>query len=192
MSTRSSFPQIPFRLQWTAAAMLAGLLTRATHPRTLLLAGLLFGLAQWWALAPALRPHGRLAHLLWLPASALGGIAGYLLIASWGVRLLGPVLVEHTAPYHNVFSHLIFVTFLWGVIGLAQWPLLRGSLPRAGRWIPASAGGGLAWSLADLALQAAGIEMHTSLLAGLLSGGAYGWVTGRLIAPPEESSPPVI
>ena len=171
--------QFPFWSQWLLAAMVAGLLTRATHPRTLLLTGFFFGLAQWLVLYPVLR--SRLAHALWLPATALGGLVGYLMVASLGVPILGPVLIPLASPYENSASHLIFITFLWGVIGLGQWPLLRDALPDAGHWVSVSACGGAAGSLADLALQAAGIEMHTSLIAGALAGAAYGLVTGLFL-----------
>jgi hypothetical protein len=162
--------------------MIAGLLTRATHPRTLLLTGFLFGLSQWIVLYPVLRSRTRLAHTLWLPATALSGLVGYLLIASLGVRVLGPILIRLASPFENSASHLIFLTFLWGVIGLGQWPLLRVVLPQAGRWVSISACGGAAGSLADLALQAAGWEMHTSLLAGALAGAGYGVITGRFLS----------
>jgi hypothetical protein len=183
----SVFNTIPFQLQWSLVSMIAGLLARAAYPRTLLLAGFLFGVGQWLVLAPVLRSQAKLAHALWLPASAISGIAGYLLIASLGVHLLGPVLIEYTAPYHNFASHLIFLTILWTMIGLGQWPLLRGRLPRAGRWILVSAGGGAAGALIDLALQIAGVEFHTSLLAGMLAGGGYGLVTGPALARLKET-----
>lgn len=161
--------------------MAAGLVTRATHPRTLILTGLIFGLAQWIILFQV-RSRGRLAHALWLPATAISGLVGYLLIASVGVRVLGPLLIAFTSPYENVVSHLIFLTTLWTVIGVGQWPLLRHWLPHPGRWIPVSAGGGATWALIDVALQLAGVEIYTSTLAGMLAGGGYGIVTGHLIA----------
>jgi hypothetical protein len=173
---------IPFWLQWLLAAMIAGLLTRATHPRTLLLTGLIFGLAQWMVLFPVLRSPTWLAHALWLPATAISGFVGYLLIASVGVRILGPVLIAWTSPYENHASHLIFLTFLWGMIGLGQWPLLRNALPYAGRWVLVSACGGGAGAFLDLLLQTAGVEIYTSLLAGMLAGAGYGVVTGRFLA----------
>jgi hypothetical protein len=182
MQTKVTGFAIPFWLQWSLVAMIAGMLTRATHPRTLLLTGFIFGLGQWLVLSPVLRGRMWLAHALWLPATAISGLVGYLLIASLGVRLLGPVLIAVTAPYENYASHLIFLTILWMVIGLGQWPLLREVLPHAGRWILISAGGGATGALIDLALQLAGVEIYTSLLAGMLAGGGYGFVTGRAIA----------
>jgi hypothetical protein len=178
---------IPFWLQWTLAAMIAGMLTRATHPRTLILTGLFFGLAQSPVLYPVLRSRGWLAHALWLPASAISGLVGYLLIASVGVRLLGPVLIAYTSPYENFASHLIFLSFIWMVIGLGQWPLLRGVLLNAGRWILVSAGGGAAGALIDLVLLLAGVEIYTSLIAGMLAGGGYGVATGGVL---EQIRPP--
>lgn len=162
--------------------MIAGLLSRATYPRTLLLTGFIFGLAQWIVLFPVPGFRARLVHALWLPATSVSGLVGYLLIASVGVRLLGPVLIAWTAPYENVASHLIFLTILWSVIGLGQWPLLRNLMPGAGRWIGISALGGLAGAMVDLALQAAGVDMHRSLLAGMLAGAGYGAVTGSVLA----------
>ena len=182
MWAKRSLSTFPLWLGWLLAAMIAGLLTRATHPRTLLLTGFIFGLAQWIGLFPVLRSHTWLGHALWLPATAVSGLVGYLLIASVGVRILGPVLIAHTAPYENVFSHLIFLAILWGIIGLGQWPLLRNLLPHAGRWIWISALGGFTGALLDLALQAAGVDMYRSLLAGMLAGAAYGLVTGRFLA----------
>jgi hypothetical protein len=176
---KSSLLLIPFWLQWLLVNTIAGLLTRATHPRTLLLTGFVFGLAQWLVLYPVLRSPRWLTHALWLPATALSGLVGYLLIASAGVRLLGPALIALTSHYENIASHIIFLTILWGIIGLGQWPLLRDRLPRAGRWVWISAEGGAAGALIDLALQAAGMDMHRSLLAGMLAGAGYGAVTGR-------------
>jgi hypothetical protein len=170
-----------FWFQWLLVAMIAGLLTRATHPRTLLLMGFIFGLGQWIVLYPVFRSRPWLEHALWLPATALSGLIGYLLIASLGVQVLGPVLIALASPYENSASHLIFLTFLWGMVGLGQWLLLRDMLPRAGRWVLVSAGGGAAGALIDLTLQAAGVEMHTSLLAGALAGAGYGLVTGRFL-----------
>ena len=158
--------------------MIAGMLTRATHPRTLILTGLIFGLVQSVVLFHVLRSRGWLAPVLWLPATAISGLVGYLLIASLGVRVLGPVLIALTAPYENFASHLIFLTILWTNIGLGQWPLLRELLPYAGRWVLISALGGATGALIDLAFQVAGWEMHTSLLAGMLAGVGYGVVTG--------------
>lgn len=182
MRTKVSIFPIPFWLQWLLAAMIAGMLARATHPRTLLLAGLIFGLGQWVVLSSVLRSRRWLTHALWLPATAISGLVGYLIIASLGVRVLGPVLIEFTAPYHNFASHLIFLTLLWTFIGLGQWPLLRDLLPHAGRWILISASGGATGALIDLGLQLAGLEIYTSLLAGMLAGGGYGIVTGRALA----------
>lgn len=99
-----------------------------------------------------------------------------------GVRVLGPVLIVFTTPYENFASHLIFRTILWTVIGLGPWPLLRHLLPPARRWIPISAAGGATGALIDVALQLAGMEIYTSILAGMLAGGGYGIVTGPLIA----------
>src|SRR5688572_12473563 len=181
MSTKVFGLTIPFWLQWTVVAMIAGMLTRATHPRTLILTGLLFGLGQSIVLYSVLRSRVPLAHVLWLPATAITGLVGYLLIASLGVQLLGPVLIAYTTPYHNFASHLIFLTILWTVIGLGQWPLLRDVLPRAERWVWVSAVGGATGALIDLALLLAGMEIYTSLLAGMLAGGGYGVVTSRAL-----------
>lgn len=172
---------LPFWLQWLLAAMIAGMITRAAHPKTLVITGLIFGLSQWVVLLPVLRPRTWFAHALWLPASALSGLIAYLLIASLGVRLLGPVLIAVAAPYEDFASHLIFVTMLWSIIGLGQWPLLRGVLPGAGCWILTSAGGGALGAIIDLAILAAGGEVYDSIWAGLLAGGGYGAVTARTI-----------
>jgi hypothetical protein len=187
MQTKVSVFPLPFWLQWVLAAMIAGLLTRATHPRTLLLTGFIFGLGQWMVLAPVFRSRTRLAHALWLPATTISGLVGYLLIASVGVRVLGPVLIAVTAPYENFASHLIFLTFLWGMIGLGQWPLLRAALPQAGQWILISAGGGAMGAIIDLVILAAGLEMYSSIFAGMLAGGGYGIVTGSVIARLKEA-----
>ena len=189
MRTKVSGFAIPFWLQWTIVAMIAGMLTRATHPRTLILTGLIFGLGQSIVLYSMLRSRGWLAYVLWLPATAISGLVGYLLIASLGLRLLGPMLIAYTSPYENFASHLIFLTILWMVIGLGQWPLLRDVLSHAGRWIWVSAIGGATGALIDLALLLAGVEIYTSLIAGMLAGGGYGVVTGRAIEQVISPSP---
>jgi hypothetical protein len=187
MQTKVSVFPPPFWLQWVLVTMVAGLLTRATHPRTLLLTGFIFGLSQWVVLSPVLRSRTKLAHALWLPATAISGLVSYLLIATLGVRVLGPVLIALTTPYENFASHLIFLTILWGIIGLGQWPLLRDTLPQAGRWPLISAGGGATGALIDLVLLAAGVEMYSSILAGMLAGAGYGVVTGPVIARLKEA-----
>jgi hypothetical protein len=187
MQMKVSVFSLPFWLQWVLAAMIAGLLTRSTHPRTLILTGFIFGLGQWVVLSLVLRSRTKLAHALWLPATAISGLVAYLLIASLGLSVLGPVLIAYTAPYENFASHLIFLTFLWGIIGLGQWPLLRDALPQAGWWSLISAGGGATSAFIDLVLLAAGLEMYSSILAGMLAGAGYGIVTGPVIARLKEA-----
>jgi hypothetical protein len=82
MQTKVAGLDIPFRLQWLVVAMIAGMLRRATHPRTLILTGLIFGLGQWMVLYPVLRSRGWLVQGLWLPATAIRGLVGYLLMIS--------------------------------------------------------------------------------------------------------------
>lgn len=161
--------------------MISGMLTRATHPRTLILTGFIFGLGQWIVLYSVLRSRRWPAHALWLPATAISGLVGYLLIATLGVHVLGPILIAYTSPYENFASHLIFLISLWMVIGFGQWPLLRDVLPHAGGWILVSAGGGATSALIDLTFLLAGVEIYTSLIAGMLAGGGYGFMTGRVL-----------
>ncbi|HWQ13127.1 MAG TPA: hypothetical protein VNL77_10020 [Roseiflexaceae bacterium] len=169
-------------LRWALAGAVAGTVARAAHPYTLVLTGLVFGLCQWLVLRQQLQRRAWLAAALWVPASALGGLVAYLLIASWGVRHLGPPLIALAAPYENLASHLIFLTALWAAIGLAQWPLLRQRYRHAGWWVPVSAAGGAAGALADIVLELAGGAMHGTVLAGALAGAAYGAVTGAALA----------
>jgi hypothetical protein len=153
----------------------------------LVLTGLAFGIGQWLVLRSRLRQTSWLADALWVPASSLGGLVGYLVIASWGVRSLGPWLIATAAPYENLASHIIFVTMLWSAIGLAQWPILRQQLPRAGWWVAASASGGMLGALFDVTIELTGGVMHGSLLAGALAGTAYGVLTGIVLAQLEAA-----
>jgi hypothetical protein len=128
----------------------------------------------WLVLHRQLRQTSWLAEALWIRASALGGLVGYRIIASWGVQTLGPPTVALAAPYENLASHIIFVTLLWTAIGLAQWPVLRPQHGRARWWVPASTAGGALSALTDNTIAPAGGAIHGSLLAGALAGAAYG------------------
>jgi len=175
--------QLPTQLclSWVLAATIAGAVTRGAHPYTLILTGLAFGFGQWIMLRRQLHQTSWLAQALWIPASALGGLVGYLIIASWGVQTLGPPIIALAAPYENLASHIIFVTLLWIAIGLAQWPLLRPQHGRALWWVPASAAGGTLSALTDDTVALVGGAIHGSLLAGALAGAAYGAVTGSVL-----------
>jgi hypothetical protein len=148
------------------AAAIASALARGAHPATLILTGLAFGIAQWLVLRRQLRQTSWLAEALWVPVSALGGLVGYLIIASWGVRTLGPPIVALAFPYENLASHIIFVTLLWTVIGLAQSPMLRPQHRGAGWWVPASATGGALSAVTDSIIALLGGAIYGSLLAG--------------------------
>jgi hypothetical protein len=145
------------------------------------LTGLAFGIGQWLVLRYQRRQTSWLAEALWIPASALGGLVGYLIIASWGVQTLGSLIIALAAPYENLASHTIFVTLLWIAIGLAQWPILRPQHSRALWWVLASAAGGALSALTDNTIALAGGAIHGSLLAGALAGAAYGAVTGSVL-----------
>jgi hypothetical protein len=163
------------------AGAAAGALARAAHPYTLVLTGLAFGIGQWLVFPRCLPRLSWLARALWAPASALGGLVGYLIIASWGVRVLGPPLIAAAAPYENLASHLIFLAMLWAAIGLAQWPILRPQLTCASWWAPVSAAAGMSGALADVVVELAGGAMHGSAPAGALAGAVYGALTGFVL-----------
>jgi Ca2+-transporting ATPase len=115
----------------------------------------------------------------WRRATALGAVLAWALgMGASGVRDL---------PGAPPVALLILLAAVMGVAGLlalpvAQWRVLRGRLPRAGRWIPGTAG---AWALAVLlcvAVVSIGIGPGTPLAAAIAIGLLGGAVMAATIA----------
>ncbi len=88
--------------------------------------GLILGAAQWAVLRKRVRRSG-----WWVWATAAG----------WSI---GSSLGQTTAGLPGVAAALVTGALLGLAMGAAQWPVLRGSVPEAIWWVPASAG---AWAL---------------------------------------------
>lgn len=144
--------------------------------------GSIAGVLQWLVL----RPHVP-ASRWWMVASAVGAYVAFLLLS---VVVLGNALLIYTTA---------------GLLmGIAQWPVLRKRVPRAGWWIAASALGYVAGGAAALAAgaalnaavgqlspTAANVLGHTApnLLGGVFYGAVTGfWLSRLLRAAPTASA----
>lgn len=104
----------------------------------------------------------------WIPATALG-LPLTLLGLSPGQAVAASLNIDFTSPWANA------IQFMWvgGVIGAAQWFVLRGRLPRSIWWIPANL---LGWGMIPLA-QKVGIFVALSLPALFTSMTLYFFLT---------------
>ena len=158
--------------------------------------GLLFGflplyILQWLVLRRYLRAGGRsaLAALKhksgWVVASVLGVVVGWRLqsIAVVGLRTAA------VAPHQDLkaLGVLVDAEVFWasgvcsfvlgGLVGAAQWLVLRRHTNWAGFWIPASALAGAASGTVALVIDTA-MPIGSSLLAYSAGWGVYGALTG--------------
>ncbi len=107
------------------------------------------GLAQWVVLR-RVAPQAS----WWIVATAVGWLAGIMLVAT------GALL----APGADLFTSIVSGAITGGLVGLAQWFLLRNWVKPALLWIPVNA---VAWAVG-----------FTGFLGGTLAGAAIGLITG--------------
>ena len=121
--------------------------------------------------------------LLWVVMSTIGGVVGFGLglgaaaLLAAAVRGGGRVSLLR----ESVATGTLWVV-LWTVIGAAQWLVFRLIVPRAGRWVLASATGGIAFGAAEVAIMAVGGPAASEAAPfGAVTGACYGAVTGVVL-----------
>jgi hypothetical protein len=118
------------------------------------------------------RPFGLTDYLAWIGLSAtavlVGMVASYALI--FVVKGVNPDLNE------DRFMGWGLMAVLGAFIGAAQWLMLRGRVPRAGWWIPATAAG--LWAGTTLAFRLTGMRLPILPYQLLLGGAVTGFILG--------------
>lgn len=146
---------------------------------------------QWLVLRRYLRAAGRSAlatlkhHAGWVVASVMGVFVGSHLQSAAAVGLLSGVLVPHQDL--KVLGVLVSAELFWarsaglfvlcGVVGAAQWLVLRRHTDWASFWIPASALAGAASGTVALVIDTA-MPVGGLLLAYIARSGVCGALTG--------------
>jgi hypothetical protein len=104
----------------------------------------------------------------WIVATSLGMASGLAL----GVALLGTSTAGSVLLLRGVSTGVL--------IGLAQWVVLRGSVPRAWVWVPTIAGG---WALGWAVRRASGLDLTPNFAVFGASGAlAFQALTGLVLA----------
>jgi hypothetical protein len=160
----------------------------------------LVGLAQWWAMHPWFPAISRRA---WWLATMAGALVAYVLgYLPSTLMSLGEEASQAQAVEPPQAIVLLLAAGLGAVAGavlsFAQWLILRGSVPRAGWWVPANA---LAW-LAGMPIVFWGIDISQRgqplyqtvlilivclLLMGLVVGSIHGAFLVRLAEPADAT-----
>lgn len=153
--------------------------------------GFILGAAQWLVLRRYLP-----GALWWIPATGLGLVCASLLTIL--PPLSGIITATYTALYHQFglwevfWINLVQEAWIWGIVGVAQWLVLR-RYAGAALWIPLSVVSGALMGMAGAAVcyvgcDALGAEvgipapaMVTNGTAWALYGVATGWFLMRII-----------
>jgi hypothetical protein len=105
---------------------------------------------------------------------------------AWGAAFLGfpiggAVATPLVGPVESVGAALIAGAIAGGVIGAAQWLVLRRRLPLSALWVPATAGGMALGMALGQVLLGHDTSMQPLLLRGLVVGAAIGAVQAVLL-----------
>lgn len=174
-----------FLLRWVLAnvvgwtvGLYAGVLNPICFAGTGIVAGLVLGAAQWWALrgSPLVEqpiatqtddPEPPQASRQWITMTFVGAAVGLIPAAVIGALLF---------LFANGLAALLAGGLLGAAVGLGQWMLLRHISQRAMLWLAVNALGGAACGLLTI------IPIIRGLPLGLLAGTAlFGYVTGRVL-----------
>ncbi len=169
---------------WMLACAGAGVAARTTGQfMSYLSLGFAFGVAQAMVL-------GRLRHrapvdprLLWVAVSTIGGVVAFGLGLGAAALLAAAVMGGGRVGLlgESVATGTLWVV-LWTVIGAAQWLVFRLLVPRAGRWVRASATGGVAFVAAEVVIRlVVGGSAADAAPYGAVTGACYGAVTGVVL-----------
>ncbi len=153
------------------------------------------GLAQWWAMHPWFPAIERFA---WWRGTLIGALIAYVLgylpstLMSMGEATASNAPVAEPPQWIVLLLAAGMGAIGGAVLSFAQWLAMRGTVRRAGRWIPANM---LAWTFGmpvifwsiDLAfkmsaLWQSGLVMAGTLLtAGVIVGAIHGWFLVSLV-----------
>jgi hypothetical protein len=123
------------------------------------------------------RAFGLTDYLAWIGLSAAAVIAGMVVI--YAMIFAGNALVS--GFNEDRFMGRLLFAFLGAFVGASQWLLLRGRLPRAGWWIPAT-GAGL-WVGTTIAFGLTGMRLPILPYQLLLGGAVTGFILGLVQLP---------
>ena len=137
--------------------------------------GLAFGAAQVLVRRGLFLQFPGYPRLLWVAFSSLGGGIGFGLAG-----MVASVMDERPGLLGAFLPPVAFGAVLWMVIGLAQWLVLRLSVPRAGWWVLASTVGGVLFAMVERAISSGmgGSPSAEAAPYGAITGACYGAVTG--------------
>lgn len=174
-----------FLLRWVLAnvvgwtvGLYAGVLNPVCFAGTGIIAGLVLGAAQWWALRGSpLLEASQLAQpeptdppqpsRRWITLTFIGAAVGLVPAA-----IIGGLVIL----FANGVAALLAGGLLGMAVGLAQWTLLRQISQRAALWLAVNTLGGAACGLLTI------IPIIRGLPLGLLAGAAlFGYATGRVL-----------
>lgn len=166
-----------FLLRWVLAnvvgwtvGLYAGVLNPVCFAGTGVIAGLLLGTAQWWALrgSPLVeQAEGTPPSRRWIMMTFVGAAVGLIPAAIIGALLF---------LFANGLAALLAGGLLGLAVGLGQWMMLRQISGRAVLWLAVNALGGAACGLLTI------IPIIRGVPLGLLAGAAlFGYVTGRVL-----------
>ncbi len=162
---------------WTVG-LYAGVLNPICFAGTGIIAGLVLGAAQWWALRglPLVEqpistqtdnPESPQSSRQWITMTFVGAAVGMIPAVVIGAMLF---------LFANGLAALLAGGLLGAAVGLGQWMLLRHISQRAALWLAVNALGGAACGLLTI------IPIIRGLPLGLLAGTAiFGYVTGRVL-----------
>ncbi len=174
-----------FLLRWVLAnvvgwtvGLYAGVLNPVCFAGTGIIAGLVLGAAQWWALRGSRvvedttyslsdKPEPAQPSRRWITLTFAGAAVGLIPAA-----IIGGVVFL----FANGLAALLAGGLLGAAVGLAQWILLRHISQRAALWLAVNTLGGAACGLLTI------IPIIRGLPLGLLAGAAlFGYATGRVL-----------
>jgi len=157
----------------------------------LILRGFIVGAMQWLVLR-----HVLPGAWWWIAATGLSLIAASFLsnLPGLPVNLSGlySALYQQFGLWEVFWVNLVREAVVWGMVGVAQWLVLR-RLPHAGWWIPLSVAGGAVLGMAsattcylacDALAQSVGTPAPTIVTDGIawaLYGAATGWLLARMV-----------
>ncbi len=169
-----------FLLRWVLANVIGwtvglyvGVLNPVCFAGTGIIAGLLLGSAQWWALHSESSNSNSSLHEMarsprhWIGATFVGAAVGLIPAAVIGALLF---------IFGSGLAALMAGGMLGAAVGLGQWMLLKRISRRAVLWLAVNAFGGAACGLLSLSPIIRGLPL------GLLAGAAlFGYLTGRVL-----------
>jgi hypothetical protein len=147
------------------------------------IAGALVGLTQWLVLKTKIPQSS-----WWILASSLGGAVGSTVAvvvsnAVYGavnLALFGTLNLAVVWAVSGAVGGAMGGVAGGALVGFVQWLVLKGTIPRSGRWILVSSLGWAAGNAVAAAIDLPTLGAVSSGLTWTLSGAVYGAITGRI------------